>query len=451
MRRLILLSLLLFSSLVNAQNYRGNIFGINYNSGASVPGSCTPNGRFFFKNTATTGWYQCIGGTYSILGSGAGSVASVALTVNSTSPSGIFTVTGSPVTTSGTLNFNLAGTSGGIPYFSDGTTLSSSAALTANTLVKGGGAGAAPTLSAATDDGTTFTIPGRIFSQSSTDATAGTFTNASYTLTLNPAATKTGGSNVLAVTNASTLTQAVSGRERGLIISMFSTNTQTTTRMEGLNVGTNPGGTGNYSEIRGIYSDTEPLTTAGTTASNYGIYVTTGQGAAGGAITNDYSIIVSNPTLSGALAHHYGLYFASGQTGGANNSDGWAIFEAGGDKNQLGLLFTTTNCAANGTAASPSVASCAAAPAGAFSCATNASGGTCTVNTTAVTATSQIFVTLVQDEGTRLSVTCNTGLVGTLTVFPTALVATKTAGVGFTISAPTFITNPTCFDYFIIN
>jgi len=75
---------------------------------------------------------------------GSASVTSVGQTVNSGSTSGIFTVTGSPVTTSGTLNINLSGTSGGIPYFSSSTVLSSSAALAANQPVVGGGAGTAP-------------------------------------------------------------------------------------------------------------------------------------------------------------------------------------------------------------------------------------------------------------------------------------------------------------------
>ena len=42
--------------------------------------------------------------------------------------------------------FTVAGTSGGVPYFSSGTTWASSGALTANNLVLGGGAGAAPTV-----------------------------------------------------------------------------------------------------------------------------------------------------------------------------------------------------------------------------------------------------------------------------------------------------------------
>ena len=57
---------------------------------------------------------------------------------------GLISVAGSPITTSGTLALTVAGTSGGIPYFSSGTTWATSAALAANALVIGGGAGAAP-------------------------------------------------------------------------------------------------------------------------------------------------------------------------------------------------------------------------------------------------------------------------------------------------------------------
>lgn len=59
---------------------------------------------------------------------------------------GIFSFTGGPVTTSGTLTLAQTGTSGGIPYFSSGTALASSGALTLSRLVLGGGAGAAPTV-----------------------------------------------------------------------------------------------------------------------------------------------------------------------------------------------------------------------------------------------------------------------------------------------------------------
>lgn len=81
----------------------------------------------------------------------AGAVTSIALTMP-----GIFTVTGSPVTGSGTLTATAAGNSGGIPYFSSATALASSPALTANQLIIGGGAGITP--SALGSLGTTTTV-----------------------------------------------------------------------------------------------------------------------------------------------------------------------------------------------------------------------------------------------------------------------------------------------------
>jgi hypothetical protein len=69
-----------------------------------------------------------------------GTVSSVAQSFTG----GIISVGGSPITSSGTLALTVAGTSGGVPYFSSGTTWASSAALAANALVVGGGAGAAP-------------------------------------------------------------------------------------------------------------------------------------------------------------------------------------------------------------------------------------------------------------------------------------------------------------------
>lgn len=73
-------------------------------------------------------------------GGGSGTVTSVAQSFTG----GLISVAGSPITTSGTLALTVAGTSGGIPYFSSASTWASSAALAANALVVGGGAGAAP-------------------------------------------------------------------------------------------------------------------------------------------------------------------------------------------------------------------------------------------------------------------------------------------------------------------
>lgn len=71
---------------------------------------------------------------------GSGTVTSVAQSFTG----GLISVAGSPITTSGTLALTVAGTSGGIPYFSSASTWATSAALTASALVVGGGAGAAP-------------------------------------------------------------------------------------------------------------------------------------------------------------------------------------------------------------------------------------------------------------------------------------------------------------------
>ena len=71
---------------------------------------------------------------------GGGTVTSVAQSFTG----GLISVAGSPITTSGTLALTVAGTSGGIPYFSSASTWATSAALGANALVVGGGAGVAP-------------------------------------------------------------------------------------------------------------------------------------------------------------------------------------------------------------------------------------------------------------------------------------------------------------------
>ena len=87
-------------------------------------------------------------------GSG-GTVTSVGLTVNGTSPSGIFTVTGSPVTGSSSLNVNIAGTNGGVACFTSGTLLASSSFLQDNAVMVGGGVGACPS----TVNGLTYNSP----------------------------------------------------------------------------------------------------------------------------------------------------------------------------------------------------------------------------------------------------------------------------------------------------
>lgn len=94
------------------------------------------NGQCLVYQSSTQKWINATCSTAT------GTVTSVGFSVPATS---IFTATGSPVTSSGTLGLTTTGTSGGIPYFSSTSALSSSAALTANALLLGGGAGGTPT------------------------------------------------------------------------------------------------------------------------------------------------------------------------------------------------------------------------------------------------------------------------------------------------------------------
>lgn len=99
---------------------------VTYNAGISYPLTMNTSGQLC--NAASGG------------GGGSGTVTSVGETFTG----GLISVAGSPVTTAGTFALTVAGTSGGIPYFSSASTWATSAALAANALVIGGGAGASP-------------------------------------------------------------------------------------------------------------------------------------------------------------------------------------------------------------------------------------------------------------------------------------------------------------------
>lgn len=106
------------------------------------------------------------------------SVTAVVTSIAVTAAGGIFGVTGSPITTTGTIVNTVAGTSGGVPYFSDAATLSSSAALAATALVVGGGAGTAP----ATNSNFTINATSQFLS-SATQGRCGAFNSAAVAIT----------------------------------------------------------------------------------------------------------------------------------------------------------------------------------------------------------------------------------------------------------------------------
>jgi hypothetical protein len=113
--------------------------------------TATPTAGAVAYGTGTAYAFTAAGTSGQVLtsnGAGAPTWAAAAATgvtsVASTFTGGLISVSGSPITSSGTLALTVAGTSGGIPYFSSASTWATSAALATNALVVGGGSGVAP-------------------------------------------------------------------------------------------------------------------------------------------------------------------------------------------------------------------------------------------------------------------------------------------------------------------
>jgi len=121
------------ATATSATNLAGGTVGaIPYQTGSSTT---------TFLSAGTNGQVLTLaGGIPSWATPTTGTVTSVAQTFTG----GIISVGGSPITTNGTLALTVAGTSGGIPYFTSTSAWASSALLAANALMVGGGAGVAP-------------------------------------------------------------------------------------------------------------------------------------------------------------------------------------------------------------------------------------------------------------------------------------------------------------------
>ena len=105
--------------------------------------------KLYAKNSA---------GTVTLLASSA--AAAGVTSVAQTFTGGIVSVAGSPITTTGTLALTVAGTSGGVPYFTSASTWATSALLTQYGVLYGGGAGVAPAATAAGTAGQVLTSNG---------------------------------------------------------------------------------------------------------------------------------------------------------------------------------------------------------------------------------------------------------------------------------------------------
>lgn len=147
---------------------------------AAPSGSCSTTQVRYLTTTGT--FYGCVSGTWTTVGGGGGSG-----TVTSVSASGGLLSVANPTTTPA---ISVAGTSGGIPYFSGAAAWASSAALTANGILKGGGAGTAPSASGCTiDSSNNLSCPGSVTSGTTGTTGAIDLSGAtSGTVTIQPAA-----------------------------------------------------------------------------------------------------------------------------------------------------------------------------------------------------------------------------------------------------------------------
>jgi len=201
---------------------------------------------------------------------GNGTVTSVAQSFTG----GLISVSGSPITSSGTLALTVAGTSGGIPYFSSASTWASSGVLTANGLVIGNGAGAAPSTTT-TGTGVLTAIGNAVNTASGLVTQSGTLTNSSLLIGngssagISSTTTGTGVVTALGVNTGSSGAFVVNGGALGTPSSGTVTNLTGTASIN----------------INGTVGATTPSTGAFTTLSASGVATFSAGSAAAPAIT----------------------------------------------------------------------------------------------------------------------------------------------------------------------
>jgi hypothetical protein len=175
-------------------------------------GGTTPAISMAAANTSTNGYLTSTDwNTFN--GKGSGTVTSVSFT------GGIITVT-NPTTTPA---FTVAGTSGGIPYFSSASTWASSAALTQYGVIYGGGAGGSPVATAAGTTGQVLTATTGGAPTWASPATGGTVTSVSVVSANGFAGTVATATTTPAITLTTSITGLLKGN--GTAISAAVVNT----------------------------------------------------------------------------------------------------------------------------------------------------------------------------------------------------------------------------------
>lgn len=165
---------------------------------------------------------------------------------------GLISVSGSPITSSGTLALTVAGTSGGIPYFSSGTTWASSGALTQYGVVYGGGAGAAPVATAAGTTGQVLTAVTGGAPVWAAPATSGTVTSVSVVSANGFAGTVATSTTTPAITLTTTVTGLLKGNGTSISAATSGTDYAPATSGASILYGNGSGGFSNVTVGTGL-------------------------------------------------------------------------------------------------------------------------------------------------------------------------------------------------------
>lgn len=266
--------------------------------------------------TSAASWYSNV----SASNTGAGTVTSVALAVPSSS---IFGVTGSPVTTAGTLAFTTTGTSGGIPYFSTASAISSSASLINNSLIVGGGAGGAPkTFATGATSGNVLTANGGVLIWAPTDLT-NVGNSVSGTLTTASGGTGLSQTNSLAWTNHSIpITNGVQGAANPMTLLAPGATTGTPL----LN---NAGADAAYGPLN--------LSTAGVTSGVLGV----GKGGTGTSTAFTTGSVLYAGASGVYTQNNAGFFFDGSRLGIGTNSLSFPLQVSSTQGNNFGIVDTT--------------------------------------------------------------------------------------------------------------